>query len=97
MNPELPQREEFPTFQEYKQNKTTEYSPDRLSHYFNAELGIASNLIMTLRSRIKSSSASPELASTMLSQIDEITGHLVTVHEIGNVSFDLILQKDAEA
>jgi len=97
MNFESPRQEDFPTFQEYKQNKEAAYSADRLSHYFNNELGTASNLIMTLRARVKSSSVSPELASTMLSQINEITGHLATVHEIGNISIDLLLQKDTEA
>jgi hypothetical protein len=96
MNAEFPQREDFPTFQEYKQNKEVAYSADRLSHYFNNELGTASNLIASLRSRISSSSGSSDVISTMLSEIDKIAGHLATVHEIGNISIDLLLRGDTE-
>lgn len=95
MNHEIPQRKDFTnfaTFQEYKQNKT-EYSAEALSHYLNSELGIASNLLATIRSRLTSATMSPDLKSAILAQINEINTHLVTAHEIGNVGLDLLLQK----
>lgn len=94
MSAENPRREHFQTFKEYKEKKEGAYSADQLSHYFNSELGIASNLIHTLRAVIKQPTTPPELASAILSKIDAIIEHLVTVHEIGNVSFDLLLEKE---
>lgn len=97
MNPEVPPNENPQTFQEYKEAKTAEYSASRLSHYFNSELGIASNLIGTLRARIKSYPISTDVALAVVSQLNEITNHLTTVHEIANASFDLLITKeDAE-
>jgi hypothetical protein len=96
VNHEIPQRKDFPTFQEYKQNKETEYLAETLSHYFNNELGTASNLLAALRSRLTSATISPDLASAILIQINEIMTHLVTVHEIGNIGLDLLLQKQTK-
>jgi hypothetical protein len=94
MNPEFPRSERAPTFQEYKRANEGRYSVEHLSHYFNTELGIAANLIGVLRARITALSDSPELTSIVMSQLTEVVGHLTTVHEIANASFDLLVEKD---
>jgi hypothetical protein len=94
MNPESPEHSYFPTFQEYKQNKEKDYSAEALLHYFNNELGTVSNLLAVLRARLSSATPPSEVASEILQRIDEINARLVTVHEIGNVGLDLLIQRE---
>lgn len=94
MSPELPRAERAPTFQEYKESNEGRYSVEYLSHYLNSELGIATNLIGVLRARVATLSGSPELPSIVDLQFAEIASRLATVHEIANISFDLLIEKD---
>jgi hypothetical protein len=94
MNHEVPHDEYPETFREYKETKASEYSGSRLSHYFNSELGIASNLIGTLHARLNSYHIPTNAESAIASQLNEIIEHLRTVHEIANASFELLITKE---
>jgi len=77
-------------FAEYKQAHEGVYSPERLEHYFNTEMGIASNLLFTLSARIKSGNDKEGLSSEIDALFVTIGEHLVTSHEIGNLMADLL-------
>lgn len=90
MNREAPPNDSSPTYREYLANKA-EYSAGGLSHYFNGEMGIASNVLGVLRARIDSLSMQPEDKSAILLQLDEAALHLSAAHEIANATFDLLI------
>lgn len=93
MNPEVPHNKDS-TFQEYRSSNEGSLSSERLSHYFNNELGTASNLIAALRSRVASVTLGKDLSLELTSKLDDVIKHLTIVHEIGNISLDLLAHKD---
>ena len=93
MSNETIPNEHLPNYREYLENKA-EYSVSGLSHYFNGEMGVASNLIGTLRARIELLSTTPENKVKLLSQLNDASRHLGAAHEIANATFDLLITKE---
>jgi hypothetical protein len=77
-------------FAEYKRNHEGAYSAERLVHYFNTEMGIASNLLNTLRARIESRQNAEGVTTDVSTIFAEISEHLMNSHEIGNLMSELL-------
>ena len=93
MHYELPPENTHLTFEEYKSESKASYATEKLSHYFNNEVGVVSNLHATIRSRILSS-RSNDPAQGIVPDIDRAIHHLATVHEIGNIGLDILLERE---
>jgi hypothetical protein len=78
-------------FADYKKSHEGPYRVDVLSHYFNGELGIASNILGTLIDRLDSTGRNEEEWQEVHSKLKEVIQSLETVHEIGNICFEQML------
>ena len=68
-----------PSFQQGKH-----YLGNDLAHYFNNELGAASNLLHSLKVRLQKIPDTAELVH----DLEKAIACLVTVHKVGNVALD---------
>jgi hypothetical protein len=95
MSFEIPRPDSGINFAEYKRAHEGSYTPERLTHHFNTQMGMASNLLSTLRTRINTAE-NPEIRMADIDALIKSTiEHLVTAHEIGNLLSDMLRRQDA--
>jgi len=93
MTPEREPESVNDTFEAYREANEGKYTADRLSHYFNNELGSAVNLLTIACVRLGAIEEHTE-TSTIVKSLELIKNRLVAVHSIGNLALDELARKE---